>query len=181
MGHMRVTGQDDLGSRCGEIRQGFGGLCNVGRGAISGRDRGMMHDGNPVRLGRGTGKCGGQSRHGRSSQSTGLPDKGIGSIYPLDHGIGQGQGRLDPGPESLAIPGEWGCKPNGQIVERHVVISRDDQNRPRKPSKIGASRRKLRRAGALGQIARDDDGIGTLAGRKVEQRLDQTVVHGTEV
>ena len=65
------------------------------------------------------------------------------------------------GAEEALEPAERPGEATDDVVERHVVIARDDHHRRRpQPVEEGARRGELAAAGALGEVAADRDEVG---------------------
>src|SRR5436190_17206837 len=89
--------------------------------------------------------------------------------------------RLEVGLDDATVLAERAEKALPDAVQRHVVIARNDDLRARQAIEKGACVLELALAGALREVARDDDDIGLRVAHGREQRLDQLGVDAAEV
>ena len=83
--------------------------------------------------------------------------------------------------DEAAIRRERTGQPRDEVVERHVVIARDDNCVERQRVEKRARLEKLAAPGALGEIARDGDDVGGHGPDGLNERCQQPAVEPAEV
>lgn len=117
----------------------------------------------------------------RARDAAALPSVGIDRVQAHDEHLVVLETRLEVAGDGAPMANEGVEEPDGEVVERHVVISRHHETARRQAVEEAAGLRELPGPGPLGQVARDRHKVWRSRVDRLHQRVEQLRPGAAEV